>query len=100
MPLGSGAGYGMVAVWFRKKDQSPEEFLENFNNLVVVQAIIVTVVWFLFNLIMREKPKNPPSAVAAVDYEPLDFKSAFKAIFENRNFMLLVIGFSLPFGAV
>ena len=49
---------------------------------------------------MREKPKNPPSAVAAVDYEPLDFKSAFKAISENRNFMLLVIGFSLPFGAV
>lgn len=66
MPLGSGIGYGMVAYWFRVKDQDNEQFLENFNNLMIVQAIMVVIVWIIFNLLMREKPKNPPSAVASV----------------------------------
>ena len=67
---------------------------------MIVQAIMVVIVWIIFNLLMREKPKTPPSAVASVKYEPLDFKSAFKAIFSNRNFLMLVIAYALPFGAI
>ena len=74
--------------------------MNNFNNLMLVQAVLVIAAWVIFNLIMREKPKTPPSAVASVKYEALDFKSAFRAIFSNRNFMLLVVAFALPFGAI
>ena len=49
---------------------------------------------------MKEKPSRPPSKVAEVAYEPLNFKESFRAIYDNPNFLKLVISFSIPYGAV
>ena len=49
---------------------------------------------------IAEKPETPPSAIATVPYEALDFKQSFKALCKNRNFLLLSIAFALPFGSV
>ena len=35
LPLGSSLGFGMVAFWFREKKQEPEEFLADFNKLMM-----------------------------------------------------------------
>ena len=48
---------------------------------------------------MKEKPTNPPSLVATVPYEPLDFKSSFKALKDNPNFLLLTIAYAIPYAA-
>ena len=57
-------------------------------------------VWILFNIMVSEKPDTPPSAVATVPYEALDFKQSFRALWKNPNFLLLGISFALPFGSV
>ena len=49
---------------------------------------------------IAEKPETPPSAVATVPYEALDFKKSFRTLCKNRNFLLLGICFALPFGSV
>ena len=56
--------------------------------------------WVLFNLMIAEKPETPPSAVATVPYEALDFRRSFRALCKNPNFLLLGISFALPFGSV
>ena len=61
---------------------------------------MLLVSWTIFNIVLKEKPKKPPSAVAEVPYERLDFKQSFKALKDNPNFLLLVIAFALPFGSV
>jgi hypothetical protein len=30
--------------------------------------------WIIFNVMIAEKPETPPSAIATVPYEALDFK--------------------------
>ena len=60
---------------------------------------MLVVSWATLNTVLKEKPARPPSAVAEVPYEPLDFKKAFKALKENPNFLLLVLAFAIPFGA-
>lgn len=53
----------------------------------------------MLNLFIKEKPDAPPSAVAQVPYERLDFSKSFSVMGENRNFLLLTIAFGLPFGS-
>ena len=48
---------------------------------------------------MTDKPEYPPSAVALVPYEILDFRMSFSVMAQNRNFLLLAIAFALPFGS-
>ena len=48
---------------------------------------------------MKPKPDRPPSAVAEVPYQALDFKQSFRALRQNLNFFLLAVAFALPFGA-
>ena len=66
---------------------------------MATQAIMFITSWVIFNIAMREKPTKPPSAVAEVPYEALDFKQSFRALKENPNFLLLVIAFAIPYGA-
>ena len=47
---------------------------------------------------MRDKPTNPPSAVAEAPVQNLNMLEAFKAMKENTSFLLLAISFALMFG--
>ena len=47
---------------------------------------------------MRDKPVNPPSAVAEAPVQNLNMLEAFKAMKENTSFLLLAISFALMFG--
>ena len=99
-PIGGGASFGMTGLWFKNVDMADsQEFLSAFKTLMITQFIITAGIWIMFNLIIKEKPDIPPSAVAEVRYEPLDFKQSIQVMRENSNFFLLIIAYSLPFGS-
>ena len=95
LPLGSGISYAITGCLFN--DQS-KDFRTQFELLLVIQVVIVSVMSILFFVIMRNKPTRPPSKVATVPYQALDFRESVKAMKENKNFLLLVIAVALPFG--
>ena len=70
LPLGSGISYAITGYLFN--DQL-KDFKTQFELLLVIQVLIVSVMSILFFVIMRNKPNKPPSKVATVPYQALDF---------------------------
>ena len=97
MPLGSALSFGLNSYWFSNENV---EFKGLFKTLLAAQCVMAIIAWVLFNIMIAEKPPTPPSAVATVPYEALDFGQSFRALGKNRNFLLLGISFALPFGSV
>ena len=52
----------------------------------------------IFQLVIRDKPETPPSAVAAAPPSELTFCEAFKEMWANKNFMLLALAYALIYG--
>ena len=52
----------------------------------------------MFQIVFREKPEHPPSAVAEAPIENRRFGEAFCVMRENTAFMLLCLSFALMFG--
>ena len=69
--MGSGLAFAMNAYWFSASSQ--ESFLGYFETLMLTQAVMTVIVFILFNFLIKDKPATPPSAVAEVPYEALDF---------------------------
>ena len=67
-------------------------------DLLKTQAIIFTAVYVSFQLVFRDKPEHPPSAVAEAAIENRRFSEAFCVMKENTSFMLLCLSFALMFG--
>lgn len=63
-----------------------------------MQGVIFTVVYISFQLVFRDKPEHPPSAVSEAPVQNLRFSEAFRVMKENTSFMLLCLGFALMFG--
>ena len=66
--------------------------------MLITQGWIFIGTYTAFQLIFREKPETPPSAVATVPPQNLRFCEAFAVMKSNTPFMLLVISFALIFG--
>ena len=77
MPGGSACTFALNQYWFADPDA---DFKALFKTLMLLQVCLTAFVWVLFNLIIKAKPDSPPSAVAEVPYEALDFKQSFKAL--------------------
>ena len=100
LPIGAGLSYGMTGAWFKNVPaDEPREFMEAFKNLMVVQFFMAAAIWIVFNLAIKEKPDKPPSAVAEVQYEALDCKQSLAVLRANRDFLLLLIAYALPYGS-
>ena len=97
MPIGTATAYVMDDMWFR--DVPKEDFRKTFDDLMVFQAMAAAFAWCTLNIFFREQPVIPPSVVATVPYENLNFLEAFKALKENHNFLLLIIAYGLIFGS-
>ena len=54
--------------------------------------------FIFFQLVFRDKPATPPSAVAEVPVQNHNFIEAFRVMKNNTAFMLLTLGFALMFG--
>ena len=61
MPLGSGLSFALNSYWFSVESLP---FFGVFKTLMITQAIMTITVWIAFNILIKEKPDKPPSAVA------------------------------------
>ena len=66
---------------------------------MIFQFTICIVVNIIFNIVIREKPDTPPSAVSEVVYEQLTCKLVLKILRENFNFLALCIAYALLAGS-
>ena len=66
---------------------------------MIFQFTICIVVNIIFNIVIREKPDTPPSAVSEVVYEQLTCKLVLKILRENLNFLALCIAYALLAGS-
>lgn len=64
----------------------------------MTQNIPYAVFFVLFQLIIREKPETPPSAVAAAPPSELTFWESFRVMWANKNFMVLALSYALIYG--
>lgn len=98
MPMGTGLAFLLTGNYFADTDQTNEQNRDNLGDLLGSQSIIFTVVYVSFQLVFREKPEHPPSAIAEVPVEDKKFGDAFIAMKENKSFMYLNVAFALMFG--
>ena len=63
-----------------------------------MQGLIFTAVYATFQLVFREKPEHPPSAVAEAAVQNLNFGDALSLIKKNTSFTLLLVCFAMMFG--
>ena len=100
-PIGVGCSYILTGYWFFEvtEDTPPEDFLALFKTLMYTQFGLAVVTWIIFNILIRENPEIPPSAVSEVKYEPLSCVQTIKALRDNCNFFALCIAYALPTGS-
>ena len=73
-PLGSVIGFivcGAVAAGLDPDNPDPAECMAKYKTMIWIQNIVYTVFCLAFILLVREKPKTPPSALS-MTYEKLD----------------------------
>ena len=68
LPFGAAATMGIQSYVFKNKD----DIYEGLHSLIINQNVIVGVVFLLFQLVIREKPDVPPSAVAEAEEDTRD----------------------------
>ncbi|EGR33456.1 major facilitator superfamily protein, putative [Ichthyophthirius multifiliis] len=96
-------GLLIPGIFFSKYDASKdnqETFQEGKNltfNLLLVQAIVVSVFAVLNIIFYRDKPLTPPSYSANVQRE--DFQKSLKLLVKNKTYILITITFSLLYGS-
>ena len=61
---------------------------------MIYQNMMIGIVFFFFQMLIREKPDIPPSAVAEATIDNKSFLQSFYLLSKNTNFMLLVVVFA------
>jgi len=74
MPIGTAVAFCLTGYFFN--DISGDN-KQNLYDLLKVQGIIFTAVYISFQLVFREKPEHPPSAVAEAPVQNLRLGEAF-----------------------
>ena len=95
LPFGAAATMGIQSVVFK----DTEDIYESLHNLINTQNVIVGIIFVLFQLVIREKPDVPPSAVAEAEEDNRDLCQSFREMKDNSNFMLLALTFAITFGS-
>lgn len=99
MPLGVAIGYVIPSFFVTSSDGNKgneESAQTHIRNSLILQGILGTIVVILIIFFFREKPPTPPSASASVQKDP--FGPSFKAIFRNKNLLLIMVVFALVCG--
>jgi sugar phosphate permease len=69
IPIGSAIGFATTAVWFNGDDT---DYKESLLGMIYVQNVALTCIFVVFMLFLREKPEQPPSAVALEPVPKMD----------------------------
>lgn len=66
--------------------------------LILVQNIPYMLFFILLQIIIRDKPEFPPSAVAAAPIADEQYCASFKVMWANKNFMILAFSYAIVYG--
>jgi nitrate/nitrite transporter NarK len=66
--------------------------------MIWVSNFAITAFFILFHLTFKEKPVNPPSAVALEDPPKKDMMESFIELKQNRNFRIIALAYAGLFG--
>lgn len=94
----AGFVYGDVTSLDLPQEQINETVREGTETMLLYQNIPYIVFFILFQLIIRDKPDTPPSAVAAAPPSEDSFCEAFSTMWANKNFMLLAVTYAIIYG--
>lgn len=68
-------------------------------NMLMWEAIIVSIPAILLVALLKNKPKQPPSFAAAIKNKN-DYKSDLLSLLKNKNYIILFISVSLSYGSL
>ena len=92
-PLGVAIGFGLPAVIVTASESKSQIVL-----LMLVEAIICTAIFVLVLIFFKKEPKYPPSISASQKRD--EFGPALRKVFRNRDFLFLLLAFSMGQGAL
>jgi len=95
VPIGSAIGFATTAIWFNGEDIDHRESL---HGLIYVQNVILTFLFVFLMLFLREKPSQPPSAVALEPVPKRDICDAISKLRGNSNYVVILMIFSVIYG--
>jgi len=72
--------------------------INSTKRLIVLQNVPFIIFFIFFQLVIRDKPETPPSAVAAAPIEEMSFTDSFKEMWANKNFMTLTVAYAIVYG--
>ena len=66
--------------------------------MIIYQNIPYILFFIILQLVLRDKPEHPPSAVAAAPPSEQSFCKSLREMWANKNFMILAVGYALIYG--
>ena len=102
-PLGQVASFALTGYTFA--NASSEEgssdsatIIERTKSLIVYQNVPYIFLFIILQIVIRDRPEHPPSAVAAAPPSGESFCESFRVMWANKNFMLQALAFALIYG--
>lgn len=75
-----------------------EEVIQTTENLCFVQNVGTTIFLVALMIVMRDRPKEPPSAVSLSQPENHAFVEYLKRALKNKNFVYLLVIYAMVYG--
>ena len=94
--IGVMIGYLIHTFVMEENIVNPKMFKNDFQTYLLVEAFITTLFGACFIVLMRKKPKHPPSI--SQEEKSLPFKESLKRLKSDKNFILLCISLACVVG--
>ena len=95
IPIGTVVSFALSGFIY----SDPDTLIEETKTLVFVQNIWITCFAAFLFIVIRDRPKVPPSAVSMQDQAKRDLILIFKEVFKLRSYVLLLVVFSIIDGS-
>lgn len=90
--VGTAIGFFIPSLFVNRESK------QEIANLMIAQAGICVIMCGIVTCLFKKKPEFPPSVSASQEREL--FWPAFKKVFQNRDYLLLVLAFSMSNGTL
>ena len=97
--IGIMIGYLLHSFSIEDNIVNPKMFRDSFEDYLLLEFIITTVLCVIFIFLMRNKPKYPPS-ISKEKHEIMKLKEGIKKLLSNKDFVKLLISLTCVVGFV
>lgn len=101
VPIGAALGLLLPLIFMAGENEltPPAEVQKSFHKMNFYQNIYLTVSTLLLLVLIRTKPRNPPSEAALQQAPRRRMDKMVFQVFKNKNFMLISLTFGIFWGA-